>query len=379
MTGRTSPAAGRLRRRPGPATTPTGASTRRSAPSGTDRWSGRPAASTPRSGWPPGRRPAGRRRQHGQHRGGSSVWRSCSATPRTGCWRTARNSAWFTSVAEDLAVDANGGIYLAYTYGSTGANGYVDKYKTAGHDGLGAGNVTVAGQRPVRRGGRLLQPRPGHAFSTSAAPGVLANDTITAPNNPRAVLTYTSARRPPARARHPRPQRRRVVHLHPDRRVLRHRQLHLPDQRRRGEQQRRHRGPDRPPDENAAPVAVDDSYTVTEDTPSSDGPVAGGPAGNSLSMTSDAGRLHRPGARRGATGRRATFTMDNPYPSNPAYSNAVALTSRPAPTGGTSTSRPRTTTRFVAGTDVHRGDPVPVQRPASPGMDVSGNGRGSTR
>ena len=70
---------------------------------------------------------------------------------------------------------------------------------------------------------------------TVAAPGVLANDTDV-DGDP---LTAVAGQRPGPR--HADAQRRRLVHLHAGRQLQRHRQLHLPGQRRQRRHQRRHR------------------------------------------------------------------------------------------------------------------------------------------
>src|SRR5262249_17622727 len=98
------------------------------------------------------------------------------------------NSAWVSSVSQDLALDANGGIYLAYTYGSTGSAAYVDKYKSNGGTVSASGIVTGSDNNPFTAGAESFT-RDHNGILTLGAAGVLVNDTITVPNNPQVTLT----------------------------------------------------------------------------------------------------------------------------------------------------------------------------------------------
>ena len=75
---------------------------------------------------------------------------------------------------------------------------------------------------------------------------------------------------------------------------------------------------------NSAPVAVDDSYTIDEDSTLVTVLSPEAAPGNSMSMVSDPGDYIGQG-KTWSYGSGATFSMYNPYPSNPTYSNAISL------------------------------------------------------
>src|SRR5262249_28836934 len=75
---------------------------------------------------------------------------------------------------------------------------------------------------------------------------------------------------------------------------------------------------------NQPPVAENDAYSTPEDTPL----VVTQPTdqgGTSLAMTSDKGDFIGQGKTYSFGPSNGTFSMYNPYPSNPAYTNAVTI------------------------------------------------------
>jgi uncharacterized delta-60 repeat protein len=279
-------------------------------------------------------------------------------------------STWIGSVTEDLALDANGGIYFAYTYGSTGGSAYVDKYKSTGAGTTSATTtVTVADNDPFTAASDSYSLNQNGAL-TVAAPGVLANDTISNPNNPQAVVTVGPIHG--------------TLTLNPNGSFT-----YTPNAGYYGTDTFAYKITDGGANSNiatvsltvvrtsnAAPVAVNDSYTINEDTTLTTVLSPEAAAGNSLSMVSDPGDYIGQG-RTWNYGPSASFSMYNPYPSNSTYSNAISLSvSTPADWWSFDFWAPNNA-RFVPGMTYTGATRFPFNSSSQPGLDVSGNGRGS--
>jgi uncharacterized delta-60 repeat protein len=286
-------------------------------------------------------------------------------------------STWIGSVTDDLALDANGGIYFAYTYGSTGGSAYVDKYKSTGAGTTSAtATVTVADNDPFTAANDSYSLNQNGA-PTVAAPGVLANDTISNPNNPRAVVTNLpgSGVVGPSHG---------SLTLNPNGSFT-----YTPNAGYYGTDTFAYKVTDGGANSNiatvsltvvrtsnSAPVAVNDSYAINEDTTLTTVLSPEAAAGNSLSMVSDPGDYIGQG-RTWNYGPSASFSMYNPYPSNSTYSNAISLSvSTPADWWSFDFWVPNNA-RFVPGMTYTGATRFPFNSSSQPGLDVSGNGRGS--
>ena len=136
--------------------------------------------------------------------------------------------------------------------------------------------------------------------------------------------------------RHAGAERRRQLHLHAERQLQRHRQLHLPGERRHGGLERRDRDDHGRRAVNDAPVAVDDGYATTEDTPltvaapgvlGNDTDVDGdpltavlvsGPANGTLTLNADGGFTYTPNANFNGTRQLHLQASDGTADSNAA-------------------------------------------------------------
>ena len=123
---------------------------------------------------------------------------------------------------------------------------------------------------------------------------------------------------------------------------------------------------------NDAPVAVDDVYSTSEEAPLSV-IVAGS---NSLTMTSDTGDYIGCG-QNWNYGSGATYSLYNPYPSNPTYTNAVAMSVTSGSDWWYLDFWAPNNARFVPGMTYTGATRFPFNSSSQPGMDISGNGRGS--
>jgi uncharacterized delta-60 repeat protein len=250
-----------------------------------------------------------------------------------GVLENSTNSAWSSSAAENVAVDPAGGIYLAYTYGSTGASGYVDKYNSTGTTVTAQASVTVADNDPFTAAADAYTLTQDTTL-TVPAPGVRANDTVSTSNNPQAVLTnYPGSG--VVGALHG------TVVLNADGSFT-----YTPNAGYSGTDSFYYKladgGASSPAAAvtltvqrtgNALPVSANDSYTTNEDTALTGVLSPEAAAGNSLSMTSDAGDWVGQGKAWGYGRAPRTACRPPPTPSSSA--------SRPVPTGGVSTSRCR--------------------------------------
>lgn len=286
-------------------------------------------------------------------------------------------STWVGSVTEDLALDANGGIYFAYTYGSSGSSAYVDKYKSSGAATSSAtATITVADNDPFTAVNDTYSINQETTL-TVAAPGVLGNDTISNPNNPQPVLTTipgTSAIGP----------LHGTLTLNPNGSFT-----YTPNAGYYGTDTFAYRISDGGAISNpatvsitvvrtgnAAPVAVNDSYTINEDATLTTVLSPEAAAGNSLSMVSDPGDYIGQG-RTWSYGPSASFSMYNPYPSNSTYSNAISLSVSTLADWWSFDFWAPNNARFVPGTTYTGATRFPFNSSSQPGLDVSGNGRGS--
>ncbi|WP_168219024.1 tandem-95 repeat protein [Limnoglobus roseus] len=102
----------------------------------------------------------------------------------TGAVEARTDSTWTTSSTQSIALDTAGNVYLAYNYGSGGTSGYVDRFKTT------TGSVAVGTPATTRLNVLDNEPFAAVADAYSAtedttlvvgvATGVRANDTVTA-------------------------------------------------------------------------------------------------------------------------------------------------------------------------------------------------------
>src|SRR5262249_44695630 len=127
---------------------------------------------------------------------------------------------------------------------------------------------------------------------------------------------------------------------------------------------------------NTPPVSLDDNYTVDEDTVLQTVLSPEAPAGNFLSMVSDPGDWVGQG-RNWSYGPSATFSMYNPYPSNPTYTNAISLSVTTTNDWWYFSFWAPNNARFVPGSTYTGATRFPFNSASQPGLDVSGNGAGS--
>jgi uncharacterized delta-60 repeat protein len=295
-----------------------------------------------------------------------------------GVLENSTNSAWSTSAAQALALDPAGGIYLGYSYGSTGSAAYVDRYKSTGGSGTVSATaaVTVADNDPFSAVNDSYTADENTTL-TVAAPGVRANDTISTPNNPRAVLVNTpgSGLVGPAHG---------TVTFNADGSFA-----YTPAAGYFGSDIFSYRLVDGGATSNTAsvsltvrrtannlPTAVNDSYTMAEGGTLTTVLSPEAAAGNSLTMTSDTGDWVGQG-RAWNYGPSATYSLTTPYSGNPAYSNAVEVSVSTATDWWYLDFQAPLNARFVPGTTYANVYRFPFQSGGQPGMDVSGNGRGS--
>ena len=286
-----------------------------------------------------------------------------------GLVETNTNSTWQLSVAEDLALDSAGGIYFAYTYGSTGSNAYVDKYKSSGALVSTTASVTVGDNDPFTATSDSYTLDQNGSL-TADAPGVLTNDTIAVPNNPRVTLNSGPAHG--------------TLTLNADGSFT-----YTPTTGYFGTDSFGYKIVDGGASSNVAtvsltirrtsntlPVSANDSYTVDEDNVLQTVLSPEAPTGNALSMVSDPGDYIGQG-RTWNYGPSASFSMYNPYPSNSAYTNAISLSVTTSTDWWYFSFWAPNNAPFVPGTTYTGAARFPFNSASQPGMDVSGNGRGS--
>ncbi|MBN9522042.1 tandem-95 repeat protein [bacterium] len=286
-----------------------------------------------------------------------------------GILENSTNSQWSTSSAQNVAIDASGGIYLAYSYGSTGSSGYVDKYKSAGGASTATASVTVADNDPFGAAADTYALDQDTTL-TVPAPGLLANDTVAAANNPQVVRVNDPG------SQFSGPNNGTLV-LNADGSFT-----YTPNSGFSGTDKVYYRvvdGASSTPTvavtltvrrtSNALPTAADDNYTVNEDGVLTGVLAPEAAAGNSLSMTSDSGDWVGQG-RSWSYGPGATYGIQQ-------GTSVVAITVDTstdwwrlyfAAPGGA---------RFVAGTRYTGA--TRFGSATQPGLDVSGNGRGSNQ
>jgi VCBS repeat-containing protein len=127
---------------------------------------------------------------------------------------------------------------------------------------------------------------------------------------------------------------------------------------------------------NDPPVAVDDAYTTAEDTPLVVG-ASSAQGTNTLSMVSDPGDYIGQGHTYTFGPASGTYSMYNPYPSNPTYTNAIEVSFSNATEWWYLDFQAPNDTRFVPGTTYIGAVRFPFQSSSQPGLDVAGDGRGS--
>jgi uncharacterized delta-60 repeat protein len=292
------------------------------------------------------------------------------------------SGAYTSSRLEDLAIDAAGGIYFPYTYGSGGStSSWVDKYQTTGTGGTtvtGTASVTVADNDPFAAVADAYSLDQNGVLTVSAAAGVLANDTITAPVNPVAVRVND----PGSTFSGP---NNGTLAFNADGSFT-----YTPNAGFYGTDRFYYRVTDGAASTgtvavtltvvrlgNAAPVAVNDTYTTTEDRPLTTVLAPEAAAGNALSMVSDPGDWIGQGQTYNF-GAGASFSMFTPYSGNPTYSNAVGLTvSQGSNQYWSLYFWAPNNARFVPGTTYTNATRFPFNSASAPGMDVTGNGRGN--
>ncbi|HEX3148672.1 MAG TPA: Ig-like domain-containing protein [Gemmataceae bacterium] len=103
------------------------------------------------------------------------------------------DSAWTTSTTQSIAEDSVGNIYLAYNYGSSGSSGYVDRYKSAGSTISATAGMSVLDNEPFAAAADSYSATEETPLAVTAALGVRANDTVTAPINVPAEVVASPA------------------------------------------------------------------------------------------------------------------------------------------------------------------------------------------
>jgi uncharacterized delta-60 repeat protein len=296
-----------------------------------------------------------------------------------GILENSTSSQWATAVLEDMAIDTSGGIYFGYSYSSS-SSGYVDKYRTAAGGTVtvsATATVSVTDNDPFSAVADSYTLSQDGSLTVPAAAGVLANDVITSPVDPRAVRvndqgsTYSG----PSNG---------ALTLNPDGSFT-----YTPNAGFSGTDRFFYRVVDGGAStntvavtltvqrtSNAAPVAQHDVYQLGEDGVLTSVLAPEAAAGNSLTMVSDAGDYIGQG-RTWAYGSSATYSMYNPYPSNSTYSNAISLSVSTATDWWYFSFWAPNNAPFVAGTRYTGATRFPFNGAAEPGLSVSGNGRGS--
>ena len=276
------------------------------------------------------------------------------------------NGAWSVSSTEDMAQDAAGNVYLAYKYGSTGGSGYIDRYKSAGTTVFGQGGFNVLDNEPFAAVGNSYSTTEETPLTVSAAAGVRANDTVTAPLSATSVTAELVSG--PTRG---------TLSFNADGSFT-----YTPQANFAGTDAFTYRLRDgigvsntatvsiTVANANDAPVAANDAYTVAEDGTLTVAVAAGT---TSLSMVSDAGDWIGQGQTYNLSPANGTFsvsgnanylTVNYQHPTN--GSNYWSLTFR-SPFDNV----PLTAGQYVGATR------AAFRTPGNPGLDITGQHRGS--